>query len=99
MAPVNEAFAAGDVKRALAATPDSIADRLVVAGTPDDWLRWLTETYSAAGLDHALVSFADPFTLRAWAGIEVDGLPSLREQIRLFGERVLPELTSRADPA
>ena len=27
-----DAFAAGDVKRALAATPDSLADRLVVAG-------------------------------------------------------------------
>jgi 5,10-methylenetetrahydromethanopterin reductase len=92
VAPINEAFAAGDVKRALAATPDAIADRLVVAGTPDDWLRWLTETYSAAGLDHALVSFTDPFTLRSWAGVEVDGLPRLTEQIRLFGEHVLPQL-------
>lgn len=58
-APIREAFAAGDVQGALAVTPDSIADRLVVAGTPDDWLRYLTETYAAAGFDHALVSFAD----------------------------------------
>jgi 5,10-methylenetetrahydromethanopterin reductase len=89
VAPVNEAFAAGDIKRALASTPGSLADRLVVAGTPDDWLRWLTETYAAAGLDHALVSFADPFTLRTWAGLSIDGLPSLGEQVRLFGEHVL----------
>ena len=89
VAPVNDAFAAGDIRRALASTPDSIADRLVVAGTPDDWLRWLTETYAAAGLDHALVSFADPFTLRTWAGVSVDGLPSLGDQVRLFGEHVL----------
>ncbi len=93
VSPVNEAFAAGDVRRALAATPDGIADRLVVAGTPEDWTEWLSETYFPAGLDHALVSFADPFTLRSWAGIEVEGLPSLREQIRFFGERVLPELS------
>ncbi len=46
-------------------TRDSIADRLVVAGTPDDWLGYLTETYAAAGFDHALVSFTDPFTLRS----------------------------------
>jgi 5,10-methylenetetrahydromethanopterin reductase len=89
VAPVNDAFAAGDIRRALASTPDSLADRLVVAGTPDDWLRWLTETYAAAGLDHALVSFADPFTLRTWAGVSVDGLPSLDAQVRLFGEHVL----------
>jgi 5,10-methylenetetrahydromethanopterin reductase len=89
VAPVNDAFAAGDIRRALASTPDSVADRLVVAGTPDDWLHWLTETYAAAGLDHALVSFADPFTLRSWAGVSVDGLPSLDAQVRLFGEHVL----------
>jgi len=45
-----------------------------------------------AGLDHALVPFTDPFTLRAGAGIEVEALPDLGEQVRLFGERVLPEL-------
>ncbi len=92
VAAVTEAFAAGDVQRALEATPDEVADRIMIAGTPEDWVRWLTETYTPAGLDHALVSFTDPFTLRAWAGMEVDGLPDLGEQVRLFGERVLPEL-------
>jgi 5,10-methylenetetrahydromethanopterin reductase len=91
---VNSAFAAGDVKRALAATPASIADRLIVAGTPEDWAMWLTDTYAAAGLTHALVSFADPFTLRSWANVEVSGLPSLCEQVRLFGEEVLPALAT-----
>jgi hypothetical protein len=66
----------------------------MVAGTPEDWARWLTETYTRAGLNHALVSFTDPFTLRAWAGIEVQGLPDLREQVRIFGEEVLPEVSS-----
>jgi 5,10-methylenetetrahydromethanopterin reductase len=92
VAPINEAFAAGDVKRALDLTPDSIADRIVVAGTPDDWAGWLRETYMAAGLDHVLVSFTDPFTLRSWVGTEIEGLPSLEDQVRLFGERVLPQL-------
>jgi len=94
VAQINEAFAAGDVKRALDFTPDSIADRIVVAGTPDDWVRWLRETYTAAGFDHALVSFTDPFTLRSWVDAEIEGLPSLEEQVRLFGERVLPEISN-----
>jgi 5,10-methylenetetrahydromethanopterin reductase len=91
---VNEAFATGDVQRALEATPDEIADRIMVAGTPEDWVSWLRHTYLPAGLNHALVSFADPFTLRAWAGIEVEGLPELGEQVRLVGEQVLPELAA-----
>lgn len=49
----------------------------------------------ATGFDHALVSFADPFTLRSWAGTEIEGLPSLEEQVRLFGQEVLPELSKR----
>ena len=66
----------------------------MVAGTPEDWVRWLKETYAPAGLNHALVSFTDPFTLRAWAGIEVEGLPDLGEQVRIVGEQVIPELSS-----
>lgn len=40
----------------------------MVAGTPEDWVRWLTETYAPAGLNHALVSFMDPFTVRPGPG-------------------------------
>jgi 5,10-methylenetetrahydromethanopterin reductase len=94
VAAVTEAFAAGDVQRALKATPEEVADQIMVAGTPEDWVRWLTETYAPAGLNHALVSFTDPFTLRAWAGLEVEGLPDLGEQVRIFGEQVLPEIGS-----
>jgi 5,10-methylenetetrahydromethanopterin reductase len=92
--PVNEAFAAGDVQGALEATPEEIADRIMVAGTPEDWVRWLTETYAPPGLNHALVSFTDPFTLKAWAGMEVEGLPDLGEQVRIVGEQVIPELAA-----
>ena len=91
---VTGAFAAGDVQRALDATPEDVADRIIVAGTPEDWVSWLTEIYAPAGLNHALVSFTDPFTLKAWAGVEVDGLPDLTEQVRIMGERVLPEISS-----
>lgn len=92
VAPIGEAFAAGDVRGALEATPDDVADRIAVAGTAEDWVRWLTEVYAPAGLSHALVSFTDPFTLKAWAGIEIEGLPDLTQQIRLVGEEVIPQV-------
>jgi 5,10-methylenetetrahydromethanopterin reductase len=93
VAPISRAFAEGDVRGALEATPDSIADRLMVAGTPEDWARWLNDVYAPTGFDHALVSFTDPFTLRSWADADVPGLPSLLEQVRLLGEQVLPALS------
>jgi hypothetical protein len=64
----------------------------VVAGSPQEWVEWLTGVYAPAGFNHALVSFADPFTLGSWAGREVGGLPSLIEQVRLVGEQVIPQL-------
>jgi 5,10-methylenetetrahydromethanopterin reductase len=95
VAPVNEAFAAGNIERALDLTPDAVADRIMVAGTPDDWVEWLTRAYAPVGLNHALLSFTDPFTLKAWAHLEVAGLPDLVEQVRLFGEHVPPQLPLR----
>jgi 5,10-methylenetetrahydromethanopterin reductase len=90
---INDAFRDGDVPRALQLTPDDVADRLIVAGAPDDWIEWLKGTYAPAGLNHALVSFTDPFTLESWARICIDGLPSLSEQVRMVGEDVLPAIT------
>ena len=43
-------------------------------------------------MNHALLSFADPFTLNTRAGLEVPGLPDLVEQVRPVGEYVLPHL-------
>jgi hypothetical protein len=40
------------------------------------------------------MSFTDPFTLKAWAGIKLDGLPDLGEQVRLVGEEVLPRVAA-----
>src|SRR5215204_6111512 len=46
VAPVNEAFAAGDIDHVLDLTPDAVADRMMVAGTPDDWVEWPTRAYA-----------------------------------------------------
>jgi alkanesulfonate monooxygenase SsuD/methylene tetrahydromethanopterin reductase-like flavin-dependent oxidoreductase (luciferase family) len=52
-------------ERALQATPEEVADRIMVAGTPEDWVRWLTDTYAMACFNHALISFTDRFTLKS----------------------------------
>ena len=92
VAGINEAFAAGDVTLALERTPPELADRLTLAGSPAEWIEWLNGAYARSGMTHALLSFADPFTLEAWAGMRIDGLPNLGEQIRIVGEEVIPNL-------
>ena len=51
-------------------------------------------------MTHALLSFADPFTLEAWAGMRIEGLQNLGEQIRIVGggsrNRLLNQFTANA---
>jgi hypothetical protein len=57
------------------------------------WLGGLAgRSYALIELNHALLSFTDPFTLESWAGRKVEGLPGLVEQVRLVGEEVLPQV-------
>ena len=80
VAPAIAAFNAGDVGRALALTPSAIGDALSVGGTAEDWIEKIKRDFQPAGFDHLLVTFADPFLVESWAGIRIDGLPSLDDQ-------------------
>jgi 5,10-methylenetetrahydromethanopterin reductase len=90
--PAIAAFNAGDVPRALALTPPAVGDALSVAGTPQDWLDKIERDLIPSGFGHLLVTFADPFLVESWAGVTIDGLPSLDDQIRLFHDSVMSAL-------
>jgi 5,10-methylenetetrahydromethanopterin reductase len=92
LAPVIDAFAAGEVERALDLTPDTVVDALSVAGTPQEWVERLRRDALPTGVDHLLLSFADPFTVRAWSGREIGDVPDLAGQLRLFRDEVIPAL-------
>jgi len=36
----------------------------------------------------------DPFLVQSWAGISIDGLPTLEEQLQLFEREVMPAVAS-----
>jgi 5,10-methylenetetrahydromethanopterin reductase len=98
VAPAVEAFAAGDVRRALELTPPSVGDALSVAGPPEAWIEKIERDLLPAGFEHLLVTFADPFLVESWAGITIDGLPPLSEQLRLFRRDVMAAF-GEGDPA
>lgn len=92
VAPAVDAFNRGDVERALELTPAAVGEALSVAGTPDVWIDKIRQDVVPAGFGHLLVTFADPFLVRSWAGTAIDGLPSLEEQLALFHTHVMPAL-------
>jgi 5,10-methylenetetrahydromethanopterin reductase len=90
--PAVEAFERGDVQRALELTPRDATDALMVAGTAQDWVEWLERDFAPSGFGHVLVTFADPLLVESWAGIRIDGLPTLGEQLQLFRDEVMSRM-------
>jgi 5,10-methylenetetrahydromethanopterin reductase len=90
VAPAIAAFNAGDVEHALELTPRWVGDALSVAGTAEAWIEKIERDVIPAGFRHLLVTFADPFLVERWAGMAIEGLPSLEEQLRLFHDAVMP---------
>jgi len=88
--PIIEAFGRGDVAEALRLTADDLADRISIAGTPEEWVERLRADFLPSGLDHLIVVPADPFLTHSWAGVQIDGLPDLAGQLRLLHDEVMP---------
>jgi 5,10-methylenetetrahydromethanopterin reductase len=92
--PINAAFARGDVADALRRTPDELADRFCIAGTPEEVAERIRREILPAGFNHVALALADAEIPRAWAGSEIPGLPTLSEQVKLIAERVVPLLAA-----
>jgi 5,10-methylenetetrahydromethanopterin reductase len=89
--PILSAFGRGDVASALELTTEALAERLSVAGTPEEVAERIA-TVAAHGFGHVSLTFADPTLVRGWSGHQPTGVPSLAEQLRLVAEQVRPAL-------
>jgi 5,10-methylenetetrahydromethanopterin reductase len=92
--PINEAFARGDVTEALRRTPDDLADRFCIAGTPEEVAARVRAEILPTGFGHVALALADAEIPRVWAGIDIPGLPTLSQQVQLIADRVLPLLAA-----
>ena len=90
--PICEAFARGDVREALRRTPDELADRFCIAGTPEQIVERLRTDVLPSGIDHIALALIDRGSVLEWSGIDLPGLPPLDEQIRLIGSRIVPQI-------
>jgi len=71
-----------------------VGETLSVAGTARAWIDKIERDLIPAGFGHLLVTFVDPFLVESWAGISIDCLPTLEEQLRLFEREVTAPLAA-----
>jgi 5,10-methylenetetrahydromethanopterin reductase len=88
--PISDAFASGDVARALELTTPELGDKLSVSGTPEECVEKLKNDIIPTGINHVIASVTDPFLVKHFSGEELDNVPDVRGQLRLIHDEVMP---------
>jgi 5,10-methylenetetrahydromethanopterin reductase len=90
--PILDAFAAGDVPKALELTTPELGEKFSVAGTPDEVVGRLQRDIISAGVNHVIGAVVDPYLVKAFTGIDVPNAVDTHAQLRLIRDRVMPAL-------
>lgn len=89
LAPIIEAIGAGDMAKGELATPD-LAERLSVAGTPQECAEKMQSQIAAAGVNHMILAITDKALVKALMGREIEGVPDINTQLQLVHDEVMP---------
>jgi len=89
LAPILAALGAGDLPGAIAATTPDVADKLSIAGTPDEVAAKL-KVLADAGVNHMILAITDAALVKAFTGQQIDGVADVNTQLRLIHDQVMP---------
>jgi len=87
--PIMDAFAAGDVQGAINAMTPELAEKLSVAGTPEEIVEKIKRDIEPSGVNHMVLCVTDSFLLKAFTGRDVD-VPDVKGQLQLIHDQVMP---------
>jgi 5,10-methylenetetrahydromethanopterin reductase len=90
IAPIVEAIGAGDMAKGIELTSPDLADRLSVAGTPEECTEKIKSQITAAGVNHLILAITDASLVKALMGREVEGVPDVDTQLQLVHDRMMP---------
>lgn len=90
--PIFDAFAAGDVAKAINMFSPELAEKLSVAGTPEECAEQIRRDILPAGINHVVLALADSPLVEFFSGQSVEGVPPITDQLRLVADRMIPAL-------
>jgi len=88
--PVVDALGAGDVKGAIEKFRPDLAEKLSIAGTPEECVEKIKADIEPAGVNHMILAISDAELVEIFSGERVPNVPGVNEQLRLVAERVMP---------
>jgi 5,10-methylenetetrahydromethanopterin reductase len=90
VAPVVEALGAGDVARAIELFTPEQAEKLSIAGTPEECVEKIRNDIQPTGVNHMILALSDAHLVEFFSGQKVANVPDINGQLRLVAERIMP---------
>jgi 5,10-methylenetetrahydromethanopterin reductase len=90
LAPVVEALGAGEIGKAVDLFKPEYAEKLSLAGTPDEVVEKIRSDIQPAGINHMILALSDAALVKLFSGEDVPNVPDINGQLRLVAERVMP---------
>ncbi|MDF1602176.1 LLM class flavin-dependent oxidoreductase [Nocardioides sp. YIM 152315] len=93
VAPVIAAIGAGDMAKGIELTTPDLAERLSIAGTPEEVTARIKDQIEPSGVNHMILAITDAALVKALMGRELEGVPDINSQLQLVHDRVMPSFT------
>jgi 5,10-methylenetetrahydromethanopterin reductase len=88
--PVVDALGAGDIPKAVELFKPEYAERLSLAGTPEEVVEKIKTDIQPTGVNHMILALTDPAIVKLFSGEEVANVPDVSGQLRMVAERMMP---------
>jgi 5,10-methylenetetrahydromethanopterin reductase len=88
--PVVDALGAGDIPKAVELFKPEYAEKLSIAGTPEEVVEKIKTDIQPTGINHMILALVDAPIVKLFSGEEVENVPDINGQLRLVADRVMP---------
>ncbi|MET8679560.1 LLM class flavin-dependent oxidoreductase [Streptomyces sp. NPDC004647] len=88
--PIIDAIATGDLARGIELTTPEIAERLSIAGTPQECLEKVQREIAPSGVNHVICAITDRSLVKAFTGRDLEGVADVNHQLRLIHDTIMP---------
>jgi 5,10-methylenetetrahydromethanopterin reductase len=90
VAPVVEALDNGDVPGALEAFKPEYAEKLSLAGTPEEIVEKIKSDMQPAGVNHMILAIVDAAMVKMFTGEDVPNVLDTKGQLKMVAEQIMP---------
>ncbi len=88
--PIIEAIGAGDLAKGIELTSPELAEKLSIAGTPQEVTAKIKAEIEGTGVNHVIAAITDASLVKTFTGQSVDGVATVEEQLQLLADEVIP---------